>query len=192
MALQATRSINFIRRHGVHRIVTDLFKDDCDEPPRRSFAEGDQQTCQTPTITSPAGTIITIAIHWATARFAGHRPQETIRTYTLCQQTDLNDTVQLAGLSREFDRGGAGTGRTVDLPARRRRAWCDPHQKAPGGSPGTPGVQTTSRTHAMRFNAPRSRRRESGHRHPRGVPQLPPGACYQIAVFLDLKRGRSQ
>ncbi len=83
MASQATRSINFIRRHGVHRIVTDLFKDNCDQPPRRSFAEGDQQTCKTPTMSSPAMSIITMAIHWATAEFAGRRPTNTIRTYIL-------------------------------------------------------------------------------------------------------------
>ena len=53
-------------------------------------------------------------------------------------------------------------------------------QKAPGGSPGTPGVVTHSRTHAMRFNAPRSLRRKSSHRRPRGVPQLPPAAFCQI------------
>ena len=55
-------------------------------------------------------------------------------------------------------------------------------QKAPGGSPGTPGVVTHSRTHAMRFNAPRSLRRKSSHRRPRGVPQLPPGAFCQMCL----------
>ena len=55
-----------------------------------------------------------MAIHWATARFFGRRPRILYVRIPFCQQTNLNDTVQFAGLSREFDSGGAGSGREHD------------------------------------------------------------------------------
>ena len=74
-----------------------------------------------------------------------------------------------------------GKPRHPESPGSRRGLFGTARQEAPGGNPGTPGMNTIPHPHAVWPHAPRLFRAFShGNREamPPGVPRLPPGASW--------------